>query len=307
LLDLPIEGKKGCEHTPLALALGRERWDEVEVLLAVGASGGSTQVKLTTAAQRANIRLAASTGRIHTLRFLSEKEAGAGRWFRDREGFTMLHYAVEEAQTEVVQWLLETEVPFEDVLRRFPTEETLLHVAVRRGLEEIVMLLVKNCAVKAGLGAKNPAGETALHMLAREGKSEIVKCVLDAGVSVDAKDRMGRTALHIAAAEGRVEVVGLLLERGARYGWDAKGALPLHTAVRNRRWGIVQEMVKRGVDVEARDRGGMTAGEHARWQGVIPSVEIQKILRGKGRGKSSTLAGRVAVVRERRRATVRGE
>lgn len=55
-----------------------------------------------------------------------------------------------------------------------------------------------------------------LMYLANEGDLEGIEEMLDSGVDVNFKDIDDRTALHIAACQGLTDVVALLLKRGAQ-------------------------------------------------------------------------------------------
>lgn len=59
-----------------------------------------------------------------------------------------------------------------------------------------------------------------LMYMANEGDVEGIKEALDSGTSVNFRDIDDRTALHVAACQGQTDVVELLLRRGAEV--DAK-------------------------------------------------------------------------------------
>eukprot|EP00252_Welwitschia_mirabilis_P004144 TRINITY_DN14367_c0_g1_i3.p1 TRINITY_DN14367_c0_g1~~TRINITY_DN14367_c0_g1_i3.p1 ORF type:complete len:437 (-),score=71.32 TRINITY_DN14367_c0_g1_i3:101-1411(-) len=68
--------------------------------------------------------------------------------------------------------------------------------------------------------------------LANKGDSEGIKDLLDNGMDVNSKDFDSRTALHVAACEGHVDVVNLLIRRGANVNAkDRWGSTPLADAI----------------------------------------------------------------------------
>jgi ankyrin repeat protein len=159
--------------------------------------------------------------------------------------------------------------------------------------------------------ANEPDAEkwTPLHFAAIWGEPEAVEVLLESGADVDARNREGNTPLILAACHGEKAVVGLLLDRGARV--DAKGRrglTALHYAACNggsnpgklravkTKTGcyfivgspdcppgmtlggfeeIVEMLLDRGADVNARDDGNATPLMRAAGPGYS---EIAKIL-----------------------------
>jgi ankyrin repeat protein len=89
----------------------------------------------------------------------------------------------------------------------------------------------------------------------------MVNALLINGASIQARTKLGRTPLHIASAWGNVEVVEALIARGADI--NARdiarmklGCTPLHIASA---WGnveVVEALIARGADINARDNVG---------------------------------------------------
>lgn len=77
-----------------------------------------------------------------------------------------------------------------------------------------------------------------LMYLANEGDLEGIQELLDSGTTVNFRDIDGRSALHVAACQGRTDVVDLLLRRGAEVDVkDRWGSTVCCTLVRN--WWIL--------------------------------------------------------------------
>ena len=102
-----------------------------------------------------------------------------------------------------------------------------------------------------------------LQEAAAMGNLDLVKSFLEEGANVDSLEgTYAWTALHLAAMNGHADVVRLLLTKGADVtalgGWRAETAL--HSAVRSRSVGkeIIEVLLDKGVDINARDFEGQS-------------------------------------------------
>ncbi|KAK6947292.1 Ankyrin repeat [Dillenia turbinata] len=100
---------------------------------------------------------------------------------------------------------------------------------------------------------RDDRGWTLLHIGARKGDLREVKRLLDEGMDVNVtawgRKAQGVTPLHLAAEGGHVKVMDELLERGANIDARTKGACgwtPLHTAAKERNRKAVKFLVKSG-------------------------------------------------------------
>ncbi|XP_030535383.1 phytochrome-interacting ankyrin-repeat protein 2 [Rhodamnia argentea] len=96
-------------------------------------------------------------------------------------------------------------------------------------------------------------GWTLLHIGARKGDLRQVKRLLDEGMDVNVAawghKSKGVTPLHLAAEGGHVEVMDELLERGANIDARTKGACgwtPLHSAAKERKREAVKYLIENG-------------------------------------------------------------
>ncbi|OVA14292.1 Protein kinase domain [Macleaya cordata] len=86
-----------------------------------------------------------------------------------------------------------------------------------------------------------------LMYLANEGDLEGINELLDSGINVNFRDIDGRTALHIAACQGRTDVVELLIRRGAEIDRkDRWGSTPLADAIYYKNHGVIKLLEKHG-------------------------------------------------------------
>ncbi len=180
-----------------------------------------------------------------------------------------IHYGVECNSVEVVEELLEWEVPqinAQDIFGLTP-----LHLALRSkadNREAIVALLLNVQSIDVRIRSVTPSSNeqhdlkmsgfwstvflpfrpleqessdnlTALHFAARMGSAQIVRSLLQMpGIEVNVQDDRSFTPLDLAIEKGHVEVVELLLEYTSTSDLERKhdcsGNTPLHIATKNR-------------------------------------------------------------------------
>jgi ankyrin repeat protein len=98
------------------------------------------------------------------------------------------------------------------------------------------------------------------------------------GANVDLRNAQGATALHDAALAGKLDVVQLLVEKGANVNAkdNESGATPLHHAASWGRTEVVTFLLENGADASIRTKGGDTALESAV---VAGQKEVAELLR----------------------------
>jgi ankyrin repeat protein len=110
-------------------------------------------------------------------------------------------------------------------------------------------------------------GASPLLVAASTGNKGMVSLLLSSGANPRRRDRWAmRDPLFAAVADGHLACLRVLLDHGAQLdATDDRGITLLMWAAIWHQPEIARELVRRGVSIEARDRAGRTALDHARY------------------------------------------
>ena len=131
----------------------------------------------------------------------------------NNKGWTPLHYAADNGNKKMVEYLLHKGAK---VNARTNKGRTPAYIASSQNKPEVLELLIAK-----GADIDIPAGRTErtpLMRAAKKGFKPIVEILLNSGANVNIKSNSGWTALHNAAEEGYLEIVKLLVKRGGKSG-----------------------------------------------------------------------------------------
>lgn len=139
---------------------------------------------------------------------------------------------------------------------------------IRRDTSTVIDLLKRGMDVNT----VNPQGETLLIQAVREDIPDLVDGLLKRQPRLDFRNRNGETAISIAAYLGKLEYVQRLAEAGARL--DFPGWPPLAYAAFNNHPQVVEYLIKKGANINARTETGATALFLASRYGHIEVVKL---------------------------------
>jgi len=187
-----------------------------------------------------------------------------------------------------------------DVNTKDGYDKTPLYAAIGNENVEVIKFLVAN---RADANAVSVEQWTPLHSATYSKKLvESAALLISKGAKVNAQKKDGSTPLHMAATHGNVEFVKLLIAKGADVNAkDEDGGTPLLVSVRrlggSRKFGEltgdhkdeddIKEVVKylisdKRVDVNAKDKDGVTPLHSAAYWGGGWLLECAKLLVGRG-------------------------
>ncbi|KAF3070177.1 Ankyrin-2 [Trichoderma lentiforme] len=229
-----VNSRSGDGRSALAWAAGLRRHRIASWLLERGASMSTTRDS-----QIVPLNEAAASGNLDTVRLLLDHRGDPN--YRDRDGWSAIHWAAEEGHPEIVALLLD------------------------RG---------------ANVNAVSSYGTSPLHCAANGGVVSIVRMLLENGADPLKSTCHGWTALHHAAFMGHSEVVQFLLEydhvRSSASQQDNHGWSVLHLAVHNRDLATINVLMDSSLITEPRalfDESGLTAEE---WLDLGPTSHSYK-------------------------------
>ena len=186
---------------------------------------------------------------------------GADPNSRGRISYGPLHYAVKNANEEMISLLLDKGANMES--RDCDERPTPLHIAVHFKHANIVSSLLEK---GANVESKDEQGDTPLHLAAysQPELDDITRLLLNAGANPSAINCYGSTPLHDAVLSQNVKIVSLLLDKAANVdvirddGWT-----PLHLAVQSKSDDITRLLLNAGANTSVVDCGGWTPLHHA--------------------------------------------
>ncbi|KAM3827209.1 caskin-1 [Vipera latastei] len=186
--------------------------------------------------------------------------------FQDTDGFSALHHAALNGNTELILLLLEAQaaVDIKDNKGMRP-----LHYAAWQGKKEPMKLVLK-----AGSSVNIPSdeGQIPLHLAAQHGHYDVSEMLLQHQSNPCILDNSGKTPLDLACEFGRVGVVQLLLNSNMCAALlepkpgditDPNGTSPLHLAAKNGHIDVIRLLLQAGIDINRQTKAGTALHEAA--------------------------------------------
>jgi len=215
-----------------------------------------------------------------------------------------LHESAADGDIEQVKLLISKGA---DVNEKDKEGRTALHYASEKSHIEVAKLLISQGAY---VNAMDRNWAKPLHYAAMHGDRQTVELLLNEGADVDAQDASGRrpwfeamkklkkflveginvntraeyktTALHAAANSGKKDIVEFLVNKGANVdARDSFGLAPLYYAALHNYEDIVI-LLDKGTEINAKDKKGYTLLYYAMWDEGDKGKDTIKLLISKG-------------------------
>lgn len=164
------------------------------------------------------------------------------------EGEAALREAARGGHTDAVEFLLGKGVA--------PTSadsegETPLHKAAAAGHEEVVRIILEQ---GGEVGATDRFSRTPLYNAVQKGHVEIAELLMRSGANALERDAGGQSSLEVAAAAGHLGVLGLLIDQSPPDTLTKVGQELAGTAAGLGRQDVIDDLFRRGVEVDTRHK-----------------------------------------------------
>lgn len=255
-------------HTPLYLAVRRDRTNLAAILLEHGAEAtaedihGKTPLHVLSESRDAE-------GHVINLALLLLKH-GAELNARDKHHQTPLLLAVRRNRSKLAVVLLEQGA---DATAKDNNGRSILHTLLSESWNDdegdIISLLLLLLEHGAQLNTRDKHHQTPLHLAVRRNRTKLAVILLERGADATAEDNNGRTVLHTLISESRndnegdvINIALLLLEHGAGVNrQDKDNESPLHLALKQDcrpLSKLAMTLLEHSADANAEDNNGNT-------------------------------------------------
>lgn len=251
--------KNADNETPLYLASINGHLDLVEFFI----ENGCNIEESTTPDNKSLIHACAINGQLEVLKFFrnyGEKIDG-----RTVDGETPLHLAITHGHLEIVKYLLECGVDANAKI----SKENSLHLAIKAGHISIIKELLNHIDVNS-LATKD---YSSLAFAVKSRNKKIVQLFLTFGVRDELRPENVENAVHAAAKIGDDQILKLLLDANCSPHIECRGKKPIHTAAIFGQTRIMELLISKGADIDARTKFAETPLHLAAASGRSSSVK----------------------------------
>lgn len=182
-------------------AVSKNNLDMVELLISKGADVNAQNDQGKNA-----LMMAAFGGKVNIIKEL--RNSGAKYELRDKSGCSVLHYAVDGANLDAIQWLLMDGVEV-NAVDNASGWTPLLRAASVGGNKDVAEMLVK---FKADINILDKDNKSALMIAVINGNQPFVQVLVENGADLSIKNEYGKTPYEMAVSMDRRRVVKYLDE-----------------------------------------------------------------------------------------------
>jgi len=191
---------------------------------------------------------------------------------KDKDGDTLLYLTLLTIKEDTPPTIKEERIEFAKFLvskgadpnAKNSYEDTALHIVAVKGLTNFAVFLVFEKEVD--VNARNKYNKTPLYKAVVGRRKDIMQMLIDKLADPNIPDDQGNTPLHRLASKGNdIELAEVLIKGGADINAkNYKDSMPLHEAVRNENFRMVEFLISKGAYLYAKDMLGRTPLDLAR-------------------------------------------
>jgi ankyrin repeat protein len=253
--------RDNTKTSPLHSATFRGHTEIMEILLSHGANPDHKAYEGATA-----LHLAAMHKDVKASQILLNADADIHK--KNAQGYTALHVAAEYDTVDLIKVLLDHDPTILSELNQ--DFRTALHISTMKGNAKTSQALLNHGADPT---LSTHQGHTPLHFAAHSGNVQTIEILLNSRASINAQDHSGKTPLHYACIKGNLNATLTLLSKGVDPRIpDKKGNTPLRTAILSNRRNIVHTFIEKGVNLTEHNNAGDPLLHTAVKNGYFPVV-----------------------------------
>jgi len=228
-------------YTPLYYAIWSDDEEAVRMLIAAGAD-----VNTCPKGDYHPLFYAVWQSHEGIVKAIIDAGANVNAEYENEDGWTALHYALDETDTDIARLFVGTGVNI-----------PVFHNAVLEGDLEKVRQLVES---GTDVDTKDELGWTAAFWALSAGQKEVFAYLLSQGADVSIKTNSSLTLMHQASKAGDTAIIKQLIAKGADVSVKNKGGeTPLQCAASQGHMEVVKLLVAKGADVNATSKSGKHA------------------------------------------------
>ncbi len=213
------------------------------------------------------LHFAANGGHMELVRYLLSE--GADINAQDLDGDTPLHWVTYKPKPAVAEILIKNGA---DLNIKNRNRRTPIFVAVRdvRNIELVRLFLSNN----ANLNITDIEGWNLLKTAVFFGLTEMVDIFIAGGIDIPVNGEEGKEMLHIAAGKGQHNLINEMIKKGADVESRINFGTVLHSSVKSGNTEIVNNFISRGFDLNERNIYGLTPLHIAVSEGKLELIEL---------------------------------
>lgn len=209
---------------------------------------------------------AAQKGHESVLRLLIS--SGASVNSKDNDGKSLLLYAVDGGKEQIIDILVSKGANTRDLNK---SQSNLLMAGVTKGSYDLVRYILKRFKNRL-VNTADENGQTALFYAIESGNQDIVSLLLKNGAKVNIYDKSDLSPLNYAIRAGKKSVVKLIADSTTNIKVRKSALFAAYQL--NEPQAIIELLVRRKIDLFARDSLGRTVLMYAAYEGKTPVAKI---------------------------------